>query len=93
MITYKAQLVGMAVVLVYEAYTSKCSAHDAEDICKHERYAGQRVSRGLFRTARGYLINADANVAANILRKAVPEAFHAYGIEGLALVPQLLAIS
>ncbi len=93
MITYKAQLVGITVVVVDEAYTSKCSACDHEPIGKHAHYAGKRVSRGLFRTARGYLINADANAAANILRKAVPEAFRAYGIEGVALTPQLLAIS
>ncbi len=93
MVTYKAQLVGIAVVVVDEAYTSKCSARDNEDIGKHEHYAGKRVSRGLFRTAKGYLINADVNAAANILRKGFPEAFGADGIEGLALVPQLLAIS
>ncbi len=93
MITYKAQFVGIAVVLVNEAYTSKCSALDNESICKHEHYAGRRICRGLFRTADGKIVNADANAAANILRKGVPEAFGADGIEGLALVPQLLAIS
>ncbi len=93
MITYKAQLVGIAVVLVNEAYTSKCSALDHESICKHEHYTGRRISRGLFRTADGRIVNADANAAANILRKGVPEAFGADGIEGLALVPQLIAIS
>ena len=92
MVTYKAQLAGITVVEVDEAYTSKCSALDNEAIGKHACYAGKRVSRGLFRTATGHIINADANAAANILRKAVPEAFRAYGIEGLALVPQLLAI-
>jgi len=31
--------------------------------------SGKRVKRGLFRTAAGYIINADGNGAANILRK------------------------
>ncbi len=90
MVSYKARLVGIAVVRVDEAYTSKCSALDNETIGKHDHYAGKRVSRGLFLTAKGILVNADANAAANILRKGVPDAFGADGIEGLALVPQLL---
>ncbi len=93
LITYKAYLVGIKVVKVNEAYTSKCSALDNEEICKHDQYAGKRISRGLFLTAKGHLVNADANAAANILRKGVPEAFDADGIEGLALIPQLLANS
>ncbi|WP_367267882.1 hypothetical protein [Okeania sp. SIO2C9] len=31
--------------------------------------SGKRVKRGLYRSAAGYLINADCNGAANILRK------------------------
>jgi putative transposase len=91
MIAYKAQLVGIVVVKVNEAHTSKCSALDDEDICKYDHYAGERMSRGLFRAATGLLVNADANAAVNVLRKGVPEAPGADGIEGLALVPQLLA--
>ncbi len=30
---------------------------------------GSRIKRGLFRTSKGYLINADVNGAANILSK------------------------
>jgi putative transposase len=52
-----------------ESYTSKCSYLDNETIEKQETYLGKRVARGLFRTAKGYLINADVNGAANILVK------------------------
>ncbi len=30
---------------------------------------GKRINRGLFRTAKNYLVNADLNGCANILRK------------------------
>ncbi len=68
MIQYKAQLEGIETVITQEAYTSKCSALDLEPICKHEKYMGKRKKRGLFVTATGKLINADANGALNIAR-------------------------
>ena len=67
---YKAKLVGLNVIEVNEAYTSKCSSIDNETIRFHSSYAGQRITRGLFKSAAGILINADVNAAANILRKA-----------------------
>jgi putative transposase len=33
------------------------------------------ISRGLYRTKDGTVINADINGSANIIRKAIPEAF------------------
>jgi putative transposase len=75
MLTYKAKLVGIQVLVREEAYTSKCSFLDDEPIGHHERYAGRRVHRGLFRTATGHTLNADVNGSYNILAKAAPEAF------------------
>jgi putative transposase len=76
MLSYKAELVGIQVILVNESHTSKCSFLDDEPICHHERYAGKRIKRGLFRASDGRrIINADVNGAYNILRKAIPEAF------------------
>ncbi|HMF32351.1 MAG TPA: transposase [Candidatus Lokiarchaeia archaeon] len=86
MIAYKAHIVGISVIEVNEAYTSKCSFEDGESIERHAHYCGQRVRRGLFRTSAGKKINADVNAALNILRKGVPDAF-TYGIEGLVTVP------
>lgn len=60
-----------------ESYTSKASFLDADVIPvygeKPEGWnaAGKRVKRGLYRSAKGFLINADCNGAANILRKVV----------------------
>ncbi|MBA3532371.1 MAG: IS200/IS605 family element transposase accessory protein TnpB [Ardenticatenales bacterium] len=87
MLTYKAQLVGITVLLQEESYTSKCSFLDQEPIHKHDRYLGKRIQRGLFRAADGRLINADVNGSYNILKKAVPNAF-ADGIEGVAVHPR-----
>jgi transposase, IS605 orfB family len=58
------------VITCEESYTSKCSFLDDEEICKHEKYAGKRVKRGLFRSSNGHEINADINAAYNIARKA-----------------------
>jgi putative transposase len=74
MITYKAELVGIKVHEVDEAYTSKCSSLDLELIQKHSHYMGTRIKRGLFRGSN-YLLNADVNGALNILRKVVGNDF------------------
>ena len=65
----KCEYYGINYVLQEESYTSKCSSLDLEKIEKHEEYLGKRVKRGLFRTKKGKLINADVNGACNILRK------------------------
>ena len=73
MLTYKAQLEGINVIIQEESYTSKCSFLDNEEICKHKEYLGKRIKRGLFKASNGKLINADLNGALNILRKVVGE--------------------
>jgi putative transposase len=67
-IKYKAQMVGIEMICTQEAYTSKCSALDLEPIEKQESYVGKRVKRGLFKTKKGLLINADCNGSLNIAR-------------------------
>nr|BBH87178.1 transposase [Thermosporothrix sp. COM3] len=86
MLTYKAKLVGIQVILVEESHTSKCSFLDLEPIHHHDRYMGKRVKRGLFRASNGRRIHADVNGSYNILRKAIPESF-GQGIEGVAVRP------
>ena len=68
---YKCKLEGINVKLIEESYTSKCSFLDGESIEKHESYLGKRIKRGLFKSAKGKLINADLNGSLNILRKVV----------------------
>ena len=71
MITYKCILEGITVVVTEESYTSKCSFIDQETIKKQKEFKGKRVKRGLFKSEKGLLINADLNGALNILRKVI----------------------
>lgn len=86
MISYKAKLLGMEVICREESYTSKCSFLDNETVRKHNEYKGKRIKRGLFKSEKGLLINADLNGACNILKKEIPNAF-ANGIEGILVFP------
>jgi putative transposase len=96
MLTYKAALVGIQVIVTEESYTSKASFLDAdplpifgaEDL---PTFSGRRVKRGLYRAADGRHINADVNGAYNIMRKVAPEAF-ARGSRGCVVHPMRLAV-
>jgi len=90
-IKYKCELEGLTVIFNEESYTSKCSFFDNEEICKHSKYLGKRVKRGLFITASGKLVNADVNGSYNIMKKAIPNAL-ANGIEGFGVTPIVLTI-
>lgn len=86
MVAYKARLEGITVIYQEESYTSKCSFLDYEKICKHGVYQGKRIKRGLFKTEKGKLINADVNGSYNIMKKGIPNTF-VDGIEGVAVHP------
>nr|QNO41497.1 hypothetical protein PCHDJDJP_00020 [Methanosarcinales archaeon ANME-2c ERB4]QNO42071.1 hypothetical protein NOEFNAIN_00002 [Methanosarcinales archaeon ANME-2c ERB4]QNO42659.1 hypothetical protein LNAFDGMD_00020 [Methanosarcinales archaeon ANME-2c ERB4]QNO43398.1 hypothetical protein PNFJDKBC_00009 [Methanosarcinales archaeon ANME-2c ERB4]QNO48236.1 hypothetical protein BHCKGNAA_00021 [Methanosarcinales archaeon ANME-2c ERB4] len=89
-LNYKGEEVGIKVIEQEEAHTSKCSFLDGESIEHHEKYAGKRIKRGIFRSAKGILINADVQGALNIIKKAIPKAFskeNADEIEGVGLHP------
>lgn len=89
---YKLELLGIEVILREESYTSKTSCIDLESIKKKDKYVGTRIKRGLFKSKRGLLINADINGAGNILRKEFPTAF-VNGIEGFVVNPKMLLIN
>mgnify|MGYP003610285909 CR=1 FL=1 len=71
MLEYKCKLRGINVLITEESYTSKCSFLDNEDIKKQKEYKGSRIKRGLFKSSKGILINADVNGSLNILKKVV----------------------
>jgi putative transposase len=87
LLTYKAQLVGIQVIVIEESYTSKCSFLDREPIGKQAIYAGKRIKRWLFVASDGREIHADVNGSLNILRKVFPNAFDAWGIEASVVTP------
>ena len=97
MLSYKCEMLGINVIVSNESYTSKCSFLDNEKICKHSNYLGKRIKRGLFKSSKGYLINADVNGSLNILRKVVPNAFvdiiKSKGIEGFVVNPVIINVN
>ena len=90
LIKYRAEEMGIEVILQEESYTSKCSFLDNGEIGKHYVYLGKRIFMGLFKSAKGILINADINGSYNIIKKAFPNTFD--GIEGLRVNPESLSI-
>jgi putative transposase len=92
MLTYKAGLVGIRVILTEESHTSKCSFLDGEAVEHHDRYVGKRVKRGLFVSATGRRINADVNGAYNMIAKVVPDAVYRNGRGGVVVHPVRLAL-
>lgn len=71
MLNYKCKLYGINMIQVNEAYTSKCSFLDNEQIAKHDTYCGKRIKRGLFQSNNGKIINADINGSFNIMRLGI----------------------
>ena len=87
MIQYKAQDVGIKVIITEENYTSGTSFLDNELPIKENYNKNRRIFRGLFRSNTGRLINSDVNGSLQIIKKVIPNTFDGYGIEGLDLTP------
>ena len=67
---YKSQeYTDLCVNIVEESYTSKCDHLVLEEMKHHDKYAGKRIKRGLFKSSTGKVLNADINGAIGILRK------------------------
>jgi putative transposase len=100
MLSYKAKLAGIKVIVQEESYTSKASFLDRDPLPIYDpkrkeqpTFSGKRVERGLYRAKDGRRIQADVNGSYNILRKAFPDSF-GQGIEAaLAVRPVGLPIS
>ncbi|MDE6660502.1 MAG: transposase [Anaeroplasmataceae bacterium] len=65
---FKGKEQGIETVVINEAYTSKCSFIDNDEITS-TNYSGIRIKRGLYQTKEGHIINADMNAAFNMIRK------------------------
>jgi putative transposase len=94
MLTYKAELVGIQVIVTEESYTSKASFLDLDPLpvrdparVEEPKFSGRRVKRGLYRASGKRYLNADVNGAYNIIRKGKPDAFTAKGVAGLVVHP------
>jgi len=76
-LTYKAQLVGIKVVIQEESYTSKASFLDSDPLPTYQAnrtekpiFSGTRIARSWYRASDGTVIHADINGSFNILRKS-----------------------
>ena len=76
-LTYKCLLRGVTVAGQEESYTSKASFLDEDEIPVYKnaqtkpQFSGKRVSRGLYKSKDGTLLNADVNGSYNILVKGL----------------------
>jgi IS605 OrfB family transposase len=93
MLTYKAELVGIKVIITEESYTSVASFLDGDVMpvygtpeVQDAKFSGRRVKRGLYKSKAGVKFSSDINGSYNILRKVVPNAF-ADGIKGVVVHP------
>src|ERR687886_68818 len=99
MLTYKAELVGIRVIITEESYTSVASFLDGDSIplygtseAKAAKFSGRRLKRGLYKSNIGVKFNADVNGSYNIIRKAVPDAF-CNGMEGVVVHPVKITLT
>lgn len=85
-VIYKAENIGIKVILTEESYTSGTSFLDGEEPVKKNYNKNRRKFRGLFISNKGIKINADINGAYQIMKKVFPKVFN-NGIEGVGLHP------
>ena len=90
-IKYKAENIGIKVIMTEEGYTSGTSFLDNELPIKDYYDKSRRIHRGLFKSNEGILINADLNGAYQIMRKVFPEV-NSDGILGVDFHPVVINI-
>jgi putative transposase len=70
---------GIVLTITEESYTSKASFLDDDFLPTFGekpngwKPSGERIERGLYKTKKGFLINADCNAAANIMKKVATQ--------------------
>ncbi len=99
MISYKCQLEGISVILQEESYTSASNFLNDDplpvygQITEKPVFSGKRISRWLYCTDKGILVQSDVMGSYNILRKAFPNVFNRYGIERCIVHPRRINLS
>ena len=82
MIIYKAAYAGIKIIIQEESYTSKADITVMDYIPTYgidddkAVFSGNRLKRGRYKCSNGMIINSDCNGAANIMRKAIPDAWN-----------------
>jgi putative transposase len=102
LLTYKAELVGITVLLTEESYTSRASFLDRDVLPTYDptqgaeqedkpRFSGRRDGRW-YRVKGRAPMHSDVNGSYNIGRKVFPTALDGRGIEATAVRPRRLAV-
>jgi putative transposase len=102
LLSYKAELVGIRVLLTEESYTSRASFLDRDVLPIYDpaqgaeqeekpHFSGRRDGRW-YRVKGRAPIHSDVNGSYNIGRKVFPTAFDGRGIEATAVRPRRLAV-
>ena len=102
LLTYKAEQVGITVIVTEESYTSRASFLDRDVLPTYDpnqgaeqedkpRFSGRRDGRW-YRVKGRAPIHSDVNGSYNIGRKVFPTAFDGRGIEATAVRPRRLAV-
>ncbi len=102
LLTYKAELVGITLLLTEESYTSRASFLDRDVLPTYDptqgpeqeekpRFSGRRDGRW-YRVKGRAPVHSDVNGSYNIGRKVFPTAFDGRGIEATAVRPRRLAV-
>jgi putative transposase len=102
LLTYKAEQVGITVLLTEESYTSRASFLDQDMLPTYDpaqgaeqednpRFSGRRDGRW-YRVKGRAPMHSDVNGSYNIGRKVFPTAFDGRGIEATAVRPRRLAV-
>ena len=86
-IMYKAEDVGIEVILTEESYTSGTSFLDNEPPTKEFYNKKRRIKRGLFKTNLGQLINSDINGSLQIMKKVFPNVSNQLWDSGCVMQP------
>ena len=102
LLTYKAEQVGITVLITEESYTSRASFLDRDMLPTYDpaqgaeqedkpRFSGRRDGRW-YRVKGRAPMHSDVNGSYNIGRKVFPTAFDGRGIEATAVRPRRLAV-
>ncbi|MGV8173305.1 MAG: RNA-guided endonuclease InsQ/TnpB family protein [Methanobrevibacter sp.] len=95
---YKTKQYGINFIKTEESYTSKASFFDNDliptykkDDKQNYKFSGKRDGKK-YVLSDGRIVHADVNGAANIIKKVVPNAFEANGIDGIWVSPKRINI-
>src|SRR5260221_49791 len=102
LLTYKAEQVGISVLITEESYTSRASFLDRDMLPTYDpaqgaeqednpHFSGRRDGRW-YRVKGRAPMHSDVNASYNIGRKVFPTAFDVRGIEATAVRPRRLAV-